>query len=96
MGKEDQEGLGNVAAASKKKDEDPLPFLRKPSIIVIILYYNDLFVPPIQLKGGILELHIHMYYYVLIIMVKAIFYFIYCNTRFVVKVDLVKLDMKVP
>jgi len=33
MGKEDQEGLGNVAAASKKKDEDPLPFLRKPSTI---------------------------------------------------------------
>ena len=31
MGKEDQEG--NVAAASKKKNEDPLPFLRKPSII---------------------------------------------------------------
>ena len=33
MGKEDQEGLGNVAATSKKKDEDPLPFLRKPSSI---------------------------------------------------------------
>ena len=32
-GKEDQEGLGNVAAARKKKDEDPLPFLRKPSTI---------------------------------------------------------------
>ena len=32
MGKEDQEGLGNVAAASKKKNED-LPFLRKPSSI---------------------------------------------------------------
>ena len=33
MGKEDREGLGNVAATSKKKDEDPLPFLRKPSTI---------------------------------------------------------------
>ena len=33
MGKEDQEGAGNVAAASKKKDEDPLSFLRKPSTI---------------------------------------------------------------
>ena len=33
MGKEDQEGLGNVAATSKKKDEGPLPFLRKPSTI---------------------------------------------------------------
>ena len=33
MGKEDQEGLGNVAIASKKNDEDPLPFLRKPSTI---------------------------------------------------------------
>ena len=33
MGKEDQEGLGNVAVASKKKDEDPFPFLRKPSTI---------------------------------------------------------------
>ena len=33
MGKEDQEGLGKVATASKKKDEDPLPFLRKPSSI---------------------------------------------------------------
>ena len=33
MGKEDQEGLGNVAVASKKNDEDPLPVLRKPSTI---------------------------------------------------------------
>ena len=33
MGKEDQEGLGNVATTSKKKNEDPLPFLRKPSTI---------------------------------------------------------------
>ena len=33
MGKEDQEGLNNVASTSKKNDEDPLPFLRKPSSI---------------------------------------------------------------
>ena len=29
MGKEDQEGLGNVATTSKKKDEDPLPFFKE-------------------------------------------------------------------
>ena len=33
MGKEDQEGLGNVAATRNKKDEYPLPFLRKSSAI---------------------------------------------------------------
>ena len=33
VGKEDQQGLWNVAATSKKNDEDPFPFLRKPSTI---------------------------------------------------------------
>ena len=33
MGKEDQEGLDKVATTSKKKNEDHLPFVRKPSSI---------------------------------------------------------------